>query len=264
MVVGADFHPAKSAEIAFGLIGACAFVEELDRVIDAVRHPTGVQRIPARAFVGVQYRKVGNVITDVGNGIAFVCDDEGKRLATALAHYDDALALARTISDQATVLAVILVVFRFHVATEIRAVDFNDAVKLAPHLLAGHRFAQLVGEDESGLILAVQIAAQLQRGNALRAVHEDDDGGEKIDEAKLAAGEDRAAGDAELVMTGNAFELAAGSNVIGFDTAATRANCLAIGFRPTHIAERLVSAVLAHREHSFEAQRASLCREKKV
>ena len=65
-----------------------------------------------------------------------------------------------------------------------------------------------MGKDESGLVLYVQIAAQLERGNALRAIDEDRNGGEQIDERKLAAGEDRAAGDAKLVMAGNALELA--------------------------------------------------------
>ena len=194
MMVRTDFHPAKAAEIAFGLIGADALVEILDRVIDALGHPTGVKGIPSGAFVGVEYGKVGDMIANVRNGIAFVGNDEGKRLAAALAHDDDALALARTVESKATVLAVVLVIFRLHVATEIGAVDFHDAVKLAPHLFAGHRFAQLVRKDERGLVLHVQITAQLQRGNALGAVDEDRNGGEQIDERELAAGEDRAAG----------------------------------------------------------------------
>jgi len=78
MVVRTDFHPAKAAEIAFGLIGTCAFVEELDRVIDAVRHSTGMKRVPSGAFVGVEYGKVSNVIADVGNGIAFIGNNERK------------------------------------------------------------------------------------------------------------------------------------------------------------------------------------------
>ena len=84
--------------------------------------------------------------------------------------------------------------------------------KLRHCLLARHRFAQLVRKDEGRLVLHVQIAADLQRGNALGAVHEDDDGGEQIGEGHLARGKDRAAGDAELVLAGNALELAAGGN----------------------------------------------------
>ena len=131
-------------------------------------------------------------------------------------------------------------------------------------LLACHGFAQLVGKDEGGLILDVQIAAKLESGNALGAIHEDRDCGEQIDERQLAAGEDRAAGNRELVMTGNALELAARGNVIGLDTAATRANRFAVRFGPAHRAERLIGAVFAHGENCLEAQGASLGREQKM
>lgn len=47
MVVRADFHAAKAAEVAFGLIGASALVRISERVIDAPCFPTGVERIPA-------------------------------------------------------------------------------------------------------------------------------------------------------------------------------------------------------------------------
>jgi hypothetical protein len=43
-----------------------------------------------------------------------------------------------------------------------------------------------VSEHESRLVLAVQIAAQLKRRNALRAVHEYDNRCEQISEAELA------------------------------------------------------------------------------
>ena len=42
--------------------------------------------------------------------------------------------------------------------------------------LGGERFADFVREDEGGLVLNVQIAAQLKRAMAFGAVHEDRDG----------------------------------------------------------------------------------------
>lgn len=53
MVVRSGFHRANAREIAFGLVGANALVHELDTVIDAVRIPTGVKRIPSGAIVGM-------------------------------------------------------------------------------------------------------------------------------------------------------------------------------------------------------------------
>src|SRR3546814_12297977 len=85
----------------------------------------------------------------------------------------------------------------------------------------------------------VQIAGKLERGNALRAVHENDDRGEQIGERQLAAREDRAARHTELVMAGNALEAAARGDVVGLGAIATRTHSLAIVLRPTHFAQRL-------------------------
>lgn len=257
MVMRADLHAAQAREVAFGLIGADAFILERNRVIDAARIPSGVQGIPTAAFVGMDSCERANVIADVGDGIAFIANDKGKRLALALAHDDNALALARAVRFQAAILANLSAIFRLHVTAEIAAVDFDRAIERAANLFLRHRFAQLVREDEGRLILAVQIARQMQGGNALRTVAEDHDGGQQIDERELAAGKNRAAGDAELVIAGNALELAARADRVGLDTATTRANGFAIGFRPAHFAKGLVSLVLSHREDSLEAQCAS-------
>ena len=93
---------------------------------------------------------------------------------------------------------------------------------------------------------------------------EDRNRGEQVSERQLARGEDRPAGDAELVVTCNALELAAGRDVIGLDTAATRAHRLAFGIRPAHFAEQAVGGILAHTENRLEGEGASLCREEKV
>lgn len=107
----------------------------------------------------------------------------------------------------------------------------------------------------------VQIAAQLQRGNALGTVHKDHDRGEQVGEGKLARGEDRAAGDAELMMASDALEAASARNVISLDTTTTRANCFAVRVGPTKAAERLISLVLTRLIDGLEAQRAGGRRE---
>ena len=63
-----------------------------------------------------------------------------------------------------------------------------------------------MGENESRLVLHVQIAAQLQGAMTLRAVHEDRDGKKIVADRQLAAGEDRPGRDAELVPAGFALE----------------------------------------------------------
>ena len=76
MVVRADFGAAQAREVAFGLVRASALVLERDRVIDAVRLPTGMESVPTAAFVGVDGGEGANVIADERNRIAFVGDDE--------------------------------------------------------------------------------------------------------------------------------------------------------------------------------------------
>jgi len=93
-MVRSGFHATKAAKEALGLIGANAFVIERNRVIDAARIPSGVKRIPSGAFVGIDGGESADMIADERDCIAFICDDEGKRATIALAHYDDALALA--------------------------------------------------------------------------------------------------------------------------------------------------------------------------
>lgn len=178
MVVRANFHPAQAREIAFGLIGAHAFILERNRVIDPARIPSGVKQIPPAAFVGMDGCERANMIAHIGDGIAFIAHDEGKRLALALAHDDNTLALAGVVRFQAAILAIFLAVFRLHISAEITPIDFDCAIERAANLFLRHRFAQLVREDEGRLVLAVQIARQVKRGNALCAVAEYHDGGE--------------------------------------------------------------------------------------
>lgn len=264
MVVRSDFHAAKAAEEALSLIGASAFIRIGDSVIDAPSLPTCMERIPASSFVGMDDCQIADMIANHRHRVAFVANDEGQRLAATLTHNDNALALARLINGKATVAPIFLAVFGTNVTAEIGTVDFDNAVESPAFLFAGHRLAQLVRKDKGGLVLHVQIAAQLERGDTLGTVHEDHDSGQKVGEGQLPAGKDRAAGDAELVMTGNALELATGGNVVGLNAAATRANGLAFRLRPAEIAEGRMGFVFRHTENGLQAQSASGCGEEKV
>jgi len=106
-------------------------------------------------------------------------------------------------------------------------------------LLARHGLAQLVRKDEGRLVLAVEIAAQLERRNPLGAVHEDYDGGQEIGEAHLARGEDRAASDAELVMASNALELAARRDVVRLDASRSAGQIASPSFSGQRISQNV-------------------------
>ena len=92
-------------------------------------------------------------------------------------------------------------------------------------------------ENERGLILTVQITRQLKHSNALGTVHEYHDSGQQVSVRQLAIGEDRAAGNAEMMLASLALKLAARLDAICLGAAAARAIGNAIGFSPTHRAE---------------------------
>src|SRR6202142_1872586 len=116
--------------------------------------------------------------------------------------------------------------------TKIGAVDLNLASKPPLGGLVRHSFAQLVHQDEGGLVLDIEIAAQLHRRQALRGVYEKTDRAEKINEGELVRGEDRAGGGAELIVACRAFEPTAALQIIGLEAAASRADRRSIRLRP--------------------------------
>ena len=111
---------------------------------------------------------------------------------------------------KATIAAVLFVIRGLHVAAEIGAVDLDRAGNGFAVLLGGERFADLVGHDESRLVLAIEVAAELQGAMALGAVDEDRDCQEIVADGEFAAGEDRPGRDAELMLARLALEDRAG------------------------------------------------------
>jgi hypothetical protein len=97
-----------------------------------------------------------------------------------------------------------------------------------------------VSHHESRLVLAIQVAAELQGAMALRTVHENRDRQKIVADRKLAAGENRAARHAELVIAGLALEQLAGGVGVDGGAAAARANRLAVSGGPTNQLEGLI------------------------
>lgn len=75
MVIRSNLHAAKAAEIAFSVVRADAFVLERNRVIDALRVPSGMKRVPTAALVGIERGKVLDVMAHVGSGVTLVGSD---------------------------------------------------------------------------------------------------------------------------------------------------------------------------------------------
>ena len=144
-----------------------------------------------------------------GTACKFRLARNGDSAAATLAHDDNTAALAGLVFGQAAVLAIIFVVGGLNMAAEISAINFHSAGKCNVLHFRSHALAQLVGHDVGGAILAIEVARKLQRANALRAIGEDRNSGENVPHFHFAAGENRAAGGAELRAAAFALEDAA-------------------------------------------------------
>jgi hypothetical protein len=108
-----------------------------------------------------------------------------KRQGTAkdLAGDNHDLAPAGLFLSRAAVGTIGLAVRLFDLAAEIGAVDRDFAGQLGFVRIVyfrAHRLAQLVRQDERRLVLAIEVAAEVQGGVAFGAVDEDRDGGEVV------------------------------------------------------------------------------------
>lgn len=96
-------------------------------------------------------------------------------------------------------------VLRLRPAAEVGSVKLYVARKLAAILNRADGLTKFVSQHESGLVLAVEIAAEPESGDVLRRIQKDGDVGEIVADRQVAAGENRAGCDTELMLTRFAF-----------------------------------------------------------
>lgn len=197
-------------------------------------------------FVGVN--RGGGVDTGFKrrNRLRFALENERQRAAFALAHDDDDAALAVLIDRKAAIAAVFLVVGRLHVTAEIGAVDFDFPAGFQRIDFRSHRLADFVGHDVGRLVLAVEIARELQGAMALCAVDEDGDRQKVSRDRKLAAREDSAGRDAELMVTRFALENRTALVAVDAEATAVRADRLAFGRGPADLFEGVAGFLFGH------------------
>jgi hypothetical protein len=123
-----------------------------------------------------------------------------------------------------------------------------------------------MGHHESGLVLHVQIAAQLQGTDTLRAVRENGDSCQNVPDRKLAAGEDGAGRNRELAAA--FLGLAAPHSAIGKGIQVGSATLGAEGFpvivRKTDRLEGAIGVRIRHAENLREADRAGFGRKEEM
>jgi hypothetical protein len=90
-----------------------------------------------------------------------------------LAHHDDALALAGPVLRQPQIAAVLLMIGRLAVASEVGGVSFalnSFTAQKMPGLLGLQAFPKLVQQHEGDLVVAADFAGQLKSRQALTAL----------------------------------------------------------------------------------------------
>ena len=178
---------------------------------------------------------------DGRDGLGFRAKHIGQRAAVAFAGHDDDAALAVLIAGKPAIDPVLFPVRGLDVAAEVGAVDLDLArQRIGRVLFGGDGLADFVAEHVGRLVLAIQVAGELQRAMALRAVGKNRDGEKVRPDRKLAAGEDRARGGRELMRARLALEKPARLVRVDRDAAAARAERLAFVLGPTDLAEAIV------------------------
>lgn len=264
VVVDAHLGPTQTGEIALSLIGAGVVGAVGHLMVDAVGLERLVETVPALSLVSVNDGAGEHAGLNRVHALSLGTEGKGEGLTVALADHDDDAALAGLVLGKATVPPILLHVLRPDVAAEIGAIHFHRARHGGVRGLSGDGLAELVSHHKGGAVLAVEIAAQLERGVALGAVGEDGDGKQVVADRELAAGEDGPAGDAELVATSGALEELAGGDEGVLEATAAGAEGFAFGLGPSDGLERLPSLVIRHAGDLREAEGAGGAGEKEV
>ena len=212
----------------------------------------------------MQFAALGEALLDECEARILRAKRLGNGPAIALADRHDATALAVLVLRQAPVLAFLLPVFLPDMPANITAVHFGNRAGTAevgvPHF-SGHRLAQLVGQDEGRLVLDTEVAGQRQSCFAFDLVGENHDGGKIETERQLVEGEQRSRCDGEIFPARLAAEPAGSVRTAAFpagNTAAMRADRLALGRGPADRPEQVFRRRVGESEHMSQRQGARL------
>ena len=117
-----------------------------------------------RSIIGVKDCSRRDMIADSGKGSILGLEYEGKASSVTLAHDHDTAAFTVLIDSEAAVPAIDLPICGLHVSAKICAVNFNRLAIAADfaNALGCDGFADFVCQDESRLVLAIQIAGELK------------------------------------------------------------------------------------------------------
>ena len=236
-------------------------------MIDPARVIGRVQPLPGVRFVGVNDCAGGDVLADQRDCIALARHNEWKGPPHHFAGDDYDLALAGLFLSKPAISTIRFAVRLLDLTAEIRAVDFYRTRELGLIRvlnLGAHRFPQLVRDNEGRLVLAIEIAAQLQGAMALDAVHKDRDREKVIPNRAFAILKNGARRYRKLIAASAAFPQLTGREGIDLGAAALRAVRLALGIGPTDRNELRMRFLIRHARNGAQRERPCGCGKEEV
>lgn len=259
-VILAPLRTAQTGEIGLRLVGA-GFISAVGfLMVDALHVEAGMEGVPTGGFIGMDGGGAINAGLDEGDAFFFGAEDLSDSPAVALAGHDNHLTLACLVLGKATVLPVFLAVLGADMTADIAAVNFHIGAVTTKHDAADfrcHGFPELVRQDVGRLVLHVEIAPELESGDTLDRVDEDDDGDQVISDRQLARGKQGAGGFGELATARLALEHVTGGVLVALRAIAVGAHGGALGVGPTDLTEQRAGFPVRHARNLFQADGAS-------
>ena len=213
-------------------------------MIDPLHFKARMKIVPGSRIVGMDNAASGDATTNDWDSLGLMLHHCRHGRAAPLANHHDATALAALVLASTPIDASEPIIFWPDVAAKPPAIDFNDPAQTGRREVRRQSASQLVQQDERGLRMQPEIAAQLKTADALGGVDEQAESHEQRPNRQLSARERGPAGRRELPVAGLAFKQPA--TPIGIDgRAATMGTDRgAAGVGPPHTAEHLVRCVV--------------------
>jgi hypothetical protein len=194
----ADLAPPQTREVGLSTIGAGPVHAVANLVIDPLHSVAAMELVPGGVLVSMDHGTFGDPHASRGHGIRFSGKHLCQRSTTAFAHDYDDLAVHWPVLGEPPIDPVHGHVLRSYMTTEVGTIDLRSP----PFTTDGkrknagrHGLAQLMRQNERGLVLDIKVTGEGEHALALYLVAENRDGHEVVLKRQLVVGEQGAGGD---------------------------------------------------------------------
>jgi hypothetical protein len=165
-----NFRASQPGDIAFRLVRAGAILAVCFPMIDPLHFKARMKIVPSSRLVGMDNAASGDATTNDRDGLGLVLHGCRHGRTAPLAHHHDATALAALVLASTPIDASEPMIFWPDVAAKPPAIDLNDPGQTGRREVRCQSASQLVQQDERGLRMQPEIAAQLKTADALAAL----------------------------------------------------------------------------------------------